>query len=1773
LAIVTALLPGRQLNYRGKHVLVTGGSEGLGRAIALQLVAAGADVTIVGRRADALQRVVDEANTSNSPTRGRIFTQTADVTSPQAIKCAVGQAQASVGPIDILLPNAGKSIVGYMVEHPIQSFRDSMELNYFGTLNTVNAVLPTMVQRQEGCICFITSAAALASYVGFSAYSPTKYAVRGLADCLRNELSSSGISIHVAYPGSMDTPGFELEQLTKPTECKAIEASETLYKPEAVASSILKDLKHGVHNMYCGDIGISLLGVLSASMSPRCNPALDVLLFPVGVVATKKSKPRPTADELSSNDASGGGLTVEQIYQKKTQLEHILLRPDTYVGSIEPAEQTLWVYDDENSKMVQKKVTICPGLYKIFDEIIVNACDNKQRDSTMDTLKVTIDSEKGEISVWNNGNGIPVVMHKEHNVYVPELIFGHLLTGSNFDDKKKKTTGGRNGYGAKLANIFSKEFVVETASREQGKRYRQVFSDNMSVKGAPKITSWSKKDFTCITFTPDFKRFQMTGLDDDIVALFKKRVYDIAGVTDKSLNVYLNEEKIAVKSFSQYVALYGTADVIFDKPDERWQVGLGLSDDGFQQVSFVNGICTTKGGQHVNYLADQITTKLIAVVKKRNKGEAVKPAYIKNHLCLYVSALIDNPAFDSQRKVHESRYDFHVIVLIGCDDMYSPLAARVVEKSGLVENILSFAKLKQTAELKKTSGTKSVKLTGISKLDDANFAGSAKGKDCTLILTEGDSAKALAMSGLAVVGRDYYGVFPLKGKLLNVREASHSVIVKNEEIQNIVKILGLKYGTTYDSTKSLRYGHLMIMADQDHDGSHIKGLVINFIHHFWPSLMGLDNFVQEFITPIVKATKGNRSEVFYTIPEYEAWRGQMNNAKGWYIKYYKGLGTSKPEEAREYFSDLNTHQIGFTYNGEPDGDAIDMAFSKKRVEDRKEWLRAFVPGTFVDYAELILFSMADNIRSIPSMVDGFKPSQRKVLFSCFKRNLKKEIKVAQLSGYISEHSAYHHGEVNLHGTIIGMAQNFVGSNNINLLAPNGQFGTRLMGGKDAASARYVFTNLEYITRLVFNPLDDAILNYLEDEGQSIEPQWYMPIIPMSLVNGSDGIGTGWSCGIPNYNPLDVIENLRRRIQAEPMNSMVPFYRGFKGDIVQKGGTDNFLVQGKFEVIDDSTIVISELPVKTWTQSYKQYLETLLEANTIKDFKENHTDTTVLFTVILSPESLAAIQNAPGGIPKKFKLESSLAISNMHLFDSNGQIKHYSSPLDIIEEFYGLRLEHYGFRKAAILKRLEHDILVLSNKMRFILAVIEGELIVNNRKKKELLEELRKQKYDPMPKNVTAPTVAAAGEEEQPAPEDDDEDNVGVSAKDYDYLLSMALWSLTAERVQNLRNDLEAKNEERDVVFATTLETMWLKDLDELEVGLGKDEENRLAQEHSTKKQAGKATSGKSQTKRKPAKKSAKESDTDSGSDFELAKSKAKKAKVEKPKIKTQFGAEKPLSTVWKKPQAIVKKEGKAPKKERTASSEPKPAKVFKLFEKKQAIVESSEDEEVLSLAERLKRRAMVEKKVDSDEDDVFSVPTAQKVGAKTMPSIAQADSDDEFSFAASAKKTAPALKKAAKKPTPKPKVAKKKAVESSSVDKPKKRPVSVDSDDDTFKFSDSEPVTKKLPAPKAKASKPASGMTLHVAKDTHHIVLVGTAAKRKTDKAPSSPKKKKQKQPTWSDDESSAADDDDVHEPVEPKERPGRAARATKQVVYKLDSSDEEQDAASDFEDDANDSE
>ncbi|KAI6694782.1 hypothetical protein NL676_022492 [Syzygium grande] len=1053
--------------------------------------------------------------------------------------------------------------------------------------------------------------------------------------------------------------------------------------------------------------------------------------------------------------AAGGGegKTIEETYQKKSQLEHILLHPDTYIGSVEKHTQALWVY--EGDEMVHRPVSYAPGLYKIFDEILVNAADNKQRDPRMDSLKVTIDPMRNLVSVYNNGDGVPVEMHREENVYVPELIFGHLLTDdANYDDTVKKTTGGRNGYGAKLTNIFSTEFVIETADGKNGLKYKQVFSKNMEVKGAPDNKPCKAgENWTKVSFKPDLATFNMSQLEDDVVALMKKRIVDMAGI----------EETV----------------------NDRWEVCVSLSEGQFQQVSFVNGIATIKGGTHVDYVTNQIANHVMSVVNKKNKNANLKARNVKSHLWVFVNALIDNPAFDSQTKetltLRQSSF--------GSKCELSDKFLQKVAKSGIVESLLSWANFKQSKDLKKTDGSKRENLRGIPKLEDANDAGGRNSDKCTLILTEGDSAKALAMAGLSVVGRDRYGVFPLRRKLLNVREASHSLIMENKEIQFIKQILGLQQNKDYDSVKSLRYGHLMIMTDQDHDGSHIKGLLINFIHSFWPSLLKVPSFLLEFITPIVKSWK-------------ESLRG---NASGWSIKYYKGLGTSTSKEGKQYFQNLEMHEKDF------------LAFSKKKIEARKTWLRQFEPGTYLDQkeklikysdfvnTELILFSMADLQRSIPSMI-------------------------AQFSGYESKHSAYHHGEQSLASTIIGMAQDYVGSNNINVPMPNGQFGTHNMGGKDHASPRYIYTMLSPITRFLFPKDDDNLLNYLNEDGQSIEPTWYSPVLPRVLVNDSEGIGTRWSSYIPNYNPRDIIANLRRLLNGEMMEPMDPWYRGFR--TIEKTATKeagvSYTVCGIIEEVNDTTLRITELPIRRWTQDYREFLESLSTGEKdktkdpfVKEFRQHSDDVTVHFEVMLSEENMMIAKQE--GLLKKFKLISSSSMSNMHLFDSNGVIKKCHSPEQILEEFFHLRLVSYEKRKKILLENLELKLAMLDNKVRFILGVVHGEIIVSNGKRADLFQELQAKGFAPFRKATKTVETAVAGstDDSEDTEENSETTTKGVRASDYEYLLSMAIGTLTLEKVQELCADKDKLVNEVDALRKATPENLWLKDLAALEEKLDK----------------------------------------------------------------------------------------------------------------------------------------------------------------------------------------------------------------------------------------------------------------------------------------------------------------------------------------------------------------
>jgi DNA topoisomerase-2 len=1196
--------------------------------------------------------------------------------------------------------------------------------------------------------------------------------------------------------------------------------------------------------------------------------------------------------------AASGGQEDLNKYQKMTDREHILKKPDTYIGTIERAETTEYVMDPAPAALTdadaaaasspaaaptltRRNITYIPGLYKLFDEGMVNMRDHvvRQAQAVADgkpdalpvtTLEVEIDPADGTIHMTNDGNGIDIAQHPEHKLWVPEMIFGHLRTSTNYDEnKKEKIVGGKNGFGFKLVLIWSVWGRVETVDHVRGLKYVQEFKNNLSEIVPPIITKSKVKPYTRVSFRPDYARFGLpdNNLTADMIALFMKRTYDIAAVTDKTVKVKYNGGLVPVRHFQQYVDLYigakgasegGGVKRIYENPDPRWEYAVCLTTtDEFCHISFVNGIYTPRGGKHVEYITNQIVRKLAEVIKKKKKVD-VKPNTIKEQLMLFLRCDIENPSFSSQTKDELGT----AVANFGSSCKVSDEFIEKLAKMGVMDAACALTEVKDTKAAKKTDGAKTKTIRGIPKLIDANYAGSAdKSAQCTIILCEGDSAKAGIISGLSKEDRNYIGVYPMKGKLFNVHGETTKRISENREIAEIKQILGLETGKTYtpaDIATKLRYGKVLFMTDQDLDGAHIQGLGINLFQTEWPSLTKIPGFIGFMNTPILKARRGGQEVLFYNDGEFEAWKKQFPNAvvpASWNTKYYKGLGTSTGKEFKEYFQ--HKKMVSFVHTGKESDDHLDMAFNKKRADDRKEWLSNYSREAYLDtskpeipYEEfvdrgLIHFSIYDNERSIPNLMDGLKISLRKILYAAFKKGgLKTEIKVAQFSGYVSEHSAYHHGEASLNAAIVGLAQNFVGSNNINLLEPNGQFGTRSAGGDDSASERYIFTQLNRLTRLIYRQEDDAVLTYIDDDGQMVEPIYYAPAIPMILVNGSKGIGTGFSTDVMQHNPLQIIAYVRAMLASTTVTDrpiIEPYFKGFKGTIRNIGSgapaavassvsatsgappanaaSAKYLIKGTYEIVADRKVRITELPIGTWTDDYKQFLEKLMEAPAVsdkdkdkgkgsassasssapvlKEYSDMSTDTVVDITVTFHPsyphtpkDLQASIVDAEAGTNKLEKLLglfTTQSTTNMNLFDAHEKLRKYATIYDIIEDYYVERLALYAKRKAAMLAQLTNELRVLTNRAKYIQEVLDDKLELRRQTKEAIFAKMTEHGYEHIEGDV-----------------------------EFKYLLKMPMDSVTDENVKHLLSERDSKRAQHKQLTDTSIEALWIRDLDELE---------------------------------------------------------------------------------------------------------------------------------------------------------------------------------------------------------------------------------------------------------------------------------------------------------------------------------------------------------------------
>ena len=1471
-------------------------------------------------------------------------------------------------------------------------------------------------------------------------------------------------------------------------------------------------------------------------------------------------------------------------YAKMKHLDHILNRSDMYVGSIIPEKINTYIADSTGQyNIYSKEINCSPALLRIFVEPLSNAVDNVSRSlkttTPCTTIKVNVDRVTGETSVWNDGESISIEMNEEEQCYNHTMIFGQLLTSSNYDDNEERVDiSGRNGMGIKVCNVFSSKFNVTAYDPENEKLFSQSWCNNMKTVTEPKITKTKKytKGFTCVTWTPDFKRLGFKEYTQDIVDLYCKYVIDTSMLT--KIKVYFNNKLLPVTNLKDYSKLYFENGVDEDKEEKTKEivifktntaeVALTPSNGEYETISFASGVYTCNGGTHVNAWSEEIFRPLVKHFNKANKPQ-ITIKDIKQFFRLFVVASVKNPVFDSQEK--------SVLKSPAVTATVSAANIKQILKWSVIDNIEEIIRSKEMLTLKK-SERKKKGFTKVDGLDSANNAGGKLSHECTLIICEGLSAKTYAVQGIEVgvfdkKGRDWFGIYPLKGKCLNVRDKQATTIAKNAVINDLIKALGARYGVDYTNDKeykTLQYGKIMILTDadcftkdsavivknkntgvidimsvkqlneidysiymiwsysvwtnilgvmkkptskcileintqqgiitvtEDHkcilqngseilaknlrvgdkllhndiqknsirggvkgkvtmnvkkieahiwglifaegdwnndmfeisnvcrdmieilrnilehyyknieielveisvmediviykllidtksernqefmeilkkfyikgdkllgkkvpleilnsnisiqksffggfcdgyesrllilsqtiktfdikgqiavqgicmildqidetyslsysicqshqgdmytinlsskndtntfgeiksirqikytdkyvydietenhmlnvgignvivhncDGIHISGLIQNSIHSLFPTLIERkDPFIVSMQTPIVRVFLSNKNSIlFYNEEEYKAYVQKYSNKypnKKIDKKYYKGLGTSSENDIIETFGKkmLMLHSDINLLN------TMNKVFHKKKADIRKEWIASYDPDNitlrwngsgyeevnmeiskFLD-TEVIKFSINDCKRSIPHSIDGLKESLRKVLYSCFLKNLKysgKTLKVAQLAGYVAEKSCYHHGEQNLYETITKMANEFPGSNNIPLLYRDGQFGSKLAGGKDAANARYIYTKLEKLTRLIFRPEDDPLLELVEDDGDIVEPKFYVPIIPMILVNGGEGIGTGWSTSVPSYNPLELVDAIKiwldndGKIITKEDNLTIsllpdinPWYRGYTGRI-EKDRVNRYISYGRI-VEDKKKKIVEELPVFMWTDNFKESLDTYLEEKLIKSVKNYSTPKDVKFVITESQDGFICNE-------KTLKLHTYIKTSNMVLFTTEGNIKKFTSIDEIINYFCEIRFEYYIKRKKYILDKYNTEVKYLGNKKRFLEEVMNGTLKLYNknisREEADIIQDLEKRKFD---------------KELKPVQDKDKDDEVEENGKEsgYDYLLRMQIRSFTASKIITLKNDITSIEKKINEISSTSEKQMWLNDLDAFSKG-------------------------------------------------------------------------------------------------------------------------------------------------------------------------------------------------------------------------------------------------------------------------------------------------------------------------------------------------------------------
>lgn len=967
---------------------------------------------------------------------------------------------------------------------------------------------------------------------------------------------------------------------------------------------------------------------------------------------SKKHNDDQKKDKKGTRRKDEDSGSEDEEYEHVPEHDRVLLRPNMFVGPIKQIQRLAILV--HKGKIVYKLIKVPYALERIFLEILSNATDNVNR-SIKEGIKpgsIRITMDNHIITTVNSGRPISLKKNKKTGLINPIMIFGVIGTGSNFGDDK--TGVGQNGLGGKLANIFAEWFRLNVKNAIQEKEFTKTWRNNMYKSDKHEMIEYNGHDsFTEISYKADLARFGYEQYNREIYDLFchaalssswicripihfNDEVYNLSNIVEYAN--YIFDEDTVKTSITWYkwedpedVKRKGKIETLHSKLGEVTpdvELMLLYTPDESKVISFVNSLYTAEGGSHVDAAFKKILGGIVKSINKELKEKGLNNKINIKDIIKHVSMIIScynvkDPQFSSQCKNLFVDPEFNLDIP---DDIL-----KGVKKWGLIQRIKDSIMVKQLDKLNKEGKNRRVNIDKES-FHDATYAGTKRRDETTLVVVEGDSAGLLPNH----VGRPkHLGIIPIKGKSLNVRNATMDKIANNEEIKNIVKILGLD--TTIDYTKDnnrekIRYGKLVFAMDADRDGSHIAGLLLNFLDVLYPSLLKLDSFLFRWQTPIISITKGNKVIRFYELYEYTQYLEEHPECAKWHYEYYKGLASLLPKDREFIFK--NPRFVELVWDKRTPK-YLDLAFNSKNTDERKEWIEnrnekkgnkvlsrleyreidkddkmIFDEGiikflsisNFVRY-DLVSHAEYNNIRSIANFID-MKPCQRMIIYVAMLtwRKINTRAKDMTYEDYVRDEDA---GEIedkdeerdNTRGkkergdfrkekdliSIIKDDSN--GKNTVSSFAGNVKINTEYQHGEKSLEGAVVKMSLYY-------PGENNIplLQDLGDMGnRTITKPGSSRYIYTKLSNIAKFIFREDDDGILNYIPAPKSDFARGHIEPENYYPIAPIYM-FNGVIgIGTGSSTCILNHHPINVVDSLIECIDgkeHTPLIPWYKGFK-----------------------------------------------------------------------------------------------------------------------------------------------------------------------------------------------------------------------------------------------------------------------------------------------------------------------------------------------------------------------------------------------------------------------------------------------------------------------------------------------------------------------------------------------------------------------------------------------------------